>query len=148
MDIFFTKECGKNLKKICKNPSHEHLLTELYDFFQDKNSQEKWQTGYRISQGPNGGLFLKDRIEGSGGYRFYFLVTVSEEDVTISSFYPKKGKYSKDDLSTKEVKESLKSAIQSKTNCNRFQVNFDSENKKILLVEEEKVDESVGLKKN
>lgn len=136
MRIFFTDDCAIFFLKMCKNPSHKHLLTELFDFFKNRNSPNGWSTGYRISKGPKGGLFLKDRFEGSGGYRFYFLVTISDNDVIISSFYPKKGKYSKSDLSTKQIKASLKSAIQSKIDNNRHEVQFNVAEKCIFLVKE------------
>jgi len=147
MEIFFTIDCYKKFKKICKNSSHEHLFSGLYGFFKERESLEKWKTGFRISQGPNGGLFLKDRFEGSGGYRFYFLLTISEEDVTISSFYPKKGKHSKKDLTTSETKESLKSGIQSRIDKNRFKVKFDPADKKISFISELIKPEKIELKK-
>ncbi len=65
------------------------MRTLLFDFISKKEAIEDWKDGSRIHLGNPNFICVKKRINGSAGYRMYYLLTIQGNEVTIAALYPK-----------------------------------------------------------
>jgi hypothetical protein len=89
MAIFCIEEFKAEYDKLNKNNSYSTLEKDLIDYFFDKPI-EQLLSGSRLN-GSNENPYIKKRLKGSGGYRFYFLVIVKDNNLYLLFVHPKTG---------------------------------------------------------
>jgi mRNA-degrading endonuclease RelE of RelBE toxin-antitoxin system len=102
------QECISNYCK--RDYGYNYCKKDLCDFFKSKSIEVIFEQPILIA--PNDNFrFIKSRIENSysckgksSGYRLYYYVDLKKEHVYFIGFYPKVGKYGRDDLTNTEIK--------------------------------------------
>ncbi len=114
MAIYCIESFKAEFEKLIKNNSYSSLEQDIIDYFFNKTF-EKLLSGTRLNNS-NTTPYIKKRLNGSGGFRFYFLAIVKDENLYLMFVHPKTGSHGFDNISDdskkflyKEVLASLKS---------------------------------------
>lgn len=108
---FFTTDLVWNsIEKYLKKDEYRSCKDDLCGFFCNKSIDDIFAQPILIA--PNKDFnFIKSRLENSsfckgksGGYRLYYYVDRNKASVYLIGFYPKTGKYGRDDLTDTELK--------------------------------------------
>lgn len=114
MEVFCTERFKQEFFSLLSHKPYRNLETEIIEYFFGRDINEI-QSGTRL----NNSLetpFIKKRLNGSGGYRFYFLVVVKDKNVYLTFVHPKTGPKGSDNITDeskaaiqKEVYEAIRS---------------------------------------
>lgn len=107
MRLFCTEEFKKELSTLRKNNSHAHVEAELVDAYCNKPFSDV--LGGDLLYDLKTAKFVKKRLSGRGGFRFYVLAVISDENVYLTWVHPKSGFHGMDNISTVKQKELLTS---------------------------------------
>ena len=91
MEIFCISDFKEAVEKLIKKKSYFSLEIEIIDHFFNK-PVEGLRSGTRLNNSPDQ-PYIKKRLEGSGGYRVYYLLLIKEEKVFLMFVHPKTGAY-------------------------------------------------------
>jgi hypothetical protein len=73
MNIYCLQDFKSQFEKLKKNKSYRDLQPEIIKTFFSNNSSEFFKNGIQLNDDPFM-PFIKKRIAGRGGWRFYYLV--------------------------------------------------------------------------
>jgi mRNA-degrading endonuclease RelE of RelBE toxin-antitoxin system len=137
--FFSTEPLRASIHNYLKKDEYLNCKKDLCDFFKEKSIQEICSNPILITTN-NGFSLIKSRLLNScfskgksGGYRLYYFVDSNLEHVYPFGFYPKTGKYGREDLTKTELKILIK--------------NFNEEKKKGLCKEHDINNEWAIIKK-
>lgn len=109
MELCCTEEFKQELEKLRKNGSYSNIESILADAYCDVTFEQA-NTGDLLAVMP-GMTYLKKRLEGSGGYRFYLLAIVKGEKIYLGFVHPKTGRYGGDNVTSEKKKSILKELL-------------------------------------
>lgn len=89
MNIYCIDEFKQEFERLIANKSYRCLEREIINYFFTK-PLPKLLSGTRLNQSDSE-PYIKKRIKGSGGYRFYFLVIIKKESLYLLFVHPKTG---------------------------------------------------------
>lgn len=89
MDIFCLKRFKDAYEDLSKKKSYKGLEKELIDYFFNKEISQLL-SGKRLNNSLNE-PYIKKRVDGSGGFRIYYLVLIKNENVYLMFVHPKTG---------------------------------------------------------
>lgn len=122
---FFTiSTLRESIHNYCRRDEYgyKNCKNDICDFFREKNIVTIFNQPILISPSKNFN-FIKSRIDNStynkgksGGYRLYYYVDSVNEYVYLLGFFPKTGKYGREDLTDTEVKIMIKKFAEEKKN--------------------------------
>lgn len=125
--FFSTKSLRKDIEKYLKKDEYRNCRQDLCHFFSGKSIKDIFVLPILISASKDF-HFIKSRLENScfnkgksGGYRLYYYVDGLQKLVYLVGFFPKTGKYGREDLTETELKILIRS--------------FGAEKKEGILVE-------------
>ncbi len=87
MRIYCTESFKNAFDKLGKKKAYKTLESEIISYFFDKQLSELL-SGTRLNNSTTE-PYIKKRLEGSGGYRLYFLILIRNEDVYLMLFTQK-----------------------------------------------------------
>lgn len=96
MAIYCIEAFKAEFEKLLKNNSYSSLEQEIIDYFFNKPF-EKLLSGTRLNNS-NTTPYIKKRLSGSGGFRFYFLAIVKDENLYLMFVHPKTGSHGFDNI--------------------------------------------------
>lgn len=120
--FFSIKALRESIAKYCKRDElgYKNCKEDLCDFFKSKSIESIFEQPILVAPGKDFN-FIKSRIENSyynkgksAGFRLYYYVDKVQSYVYLIGFYPKTGKYGRDDLSDTELKILIKNFAQEK----------------------------------
>ena len=112
MEFYCLEEFKKQYLKLISKKSYQELEKETIEYFSNKNIDEL-KAGTRLNNS-NETPYIKKRISGSGGYRFYFLLLIKKEKLYFMFVHPKTGSLGAEnitDLAKKELQDRVYTAI-------------------------------------
>ncbi|RZK44848.1 MAG: hypothetical protein EOO61_02255 [Hymenobacter sp.] len=109
MEVCCTEEFKQEIEKLRKNGSYANIESVLADAYCDVTFEQA-NTGDLLGVMP-GMNYLKKRLEGSGGYRFYLLAIVKGEKIYLGFVHPKAGRYGGDNVTPEKKKSILKELL-------------------------------------
>ena len=77
-------------EKLKKNKSYKKIEAEIIENFFYKKSEDFFSNGRKLT-GTNDIPFIKKRISGSGGWRFYYLLFIKNNILYLAFLHPKTG---------------------------------------------------------
>lgn len=90
MNVYCLSEFKSQYEKLKKNNSYRDLEGEIISTFFNKNPVDFFLNGAKIT-GPHDMPFIKKRIKGRGGWRFYYLLFVKDGNLYLMFLHPKRG---------------------------------------------------------
>jgi hypothetical protein len=106
VNLFCIEEFKDEFEKLKKKKNYKTLEAEIIEYFFDKKTED-----IRSGANLNHDLktpFIKKKLEGSGGYRVYYLLVIHKNDAFLMYIYPKTGPLGISDTSLNFKKELLK----------------------------------------
>lgn len=114
MRFYITPNHNAEIDKYLKKDEYRLCRNDLCEFFSGKSCGEITSSPRLITVNDSF-YFIKSRIQNSsfnkgksGGYRLYFYADAKSEIVYIIGYYPKSGKYGREDLTDTELKIAIK----------------------------------------
>jgi hypothetical protein len=104
MIILCLDEFKNEFEKLIRNNSYSSIEIDIIEYFFNKNIQEL-SSGIRLNNSDTI-PFIKKRIKGRGGYRFYFLLIIKDEKLYLLFVHPKSGS-----LGFENIADELKTAL-------------------------------------
>lgn len=89
MKIFCIEDFEKEFEKLKSKKSYHSIEQDIIDYFFNKTVQEL-STGVRLNNSIDT-PYIKKRINGKGGFRFYFLLIIKDESLYLMFVHPKTG---------------------------------------------------------
>ncbi|TAH00696.1 MAG: hypothetical protein EAZ15_08555 [Sphingobacteriales bacterium] len=96
MTIFCIAEFKNQFEKLIKKNSYSSIEKEIIDYFFDKEIHQLI-SGTRLNNSDET-PFIKKRLNGSGGFRLYFLLLIKEENIYLTFLHPKTGSLGYDNI--------------------------------------------------
>jgi len=114
MRFFITPSQNAEIEKYLKKEEYKSCKHDLCNFFSGRSCDEIISSP-RLIIVNDSFYFIKSRIQNSSfnkgkssGYRLYYYVCGKTESVYIIGYYPKSGKYGREDLTDTELKIAIK----------------------------------------
>jgi hypothetical protein len=126
-----TEEFKQEVERLRKNSSYADIEQSISEFYCDATFDEA-STGDILYPIP-GMSFLKKRVEGRGGFRFYVLAVVKGEKIYLAYVHPKVGRYGMDNVSTEKKKLLLKEVLAAIKEQRLYKVERDDERPNRIL---------------
>jgi len=89
MNIYSIDTFNKEFEKLIKKNAYKSLEQEIISYFFNKPI-EQLLSGTRLNNSDTF-PYIKKRLLGSGGFRFYFLILIKEENLYLMFVHPKTG---------------------------------------------------------
>jgi hypothetical protein len=89
MNIYCLDDFKDQFQKLISKNAYKSLEKEIISYFFDKTINELC-SGRRLN-GHSENPYIKKRLNGRGGFRFYFLLILKNEDLYLMFVHPKTG---------------------------------------------------------
>ena len=99
MAIFCIEDFKSQFEKLKKKSSYATLEESIINYFFNKDIQQL-TSGVRLNNSDTT-PYIKKRLEGSGGYRVYFLLIIKDENLYLMFLHPKTGSLGYDNITDK-----------------------------------------------
>lgn len=96
MRIFCIEEFKIEFEKLIKKSSYAKVEKEIIDYFFDKDVQHL-KSGTRLNNSDDT-PYIKKRLNGSGGFRIYYLLLIKNDCVYLMFLHPKTGSLGFDNI--------------------------------------------------
>ncbi len=89
MKIFCIADFKVEFEKLKSKNSYNSIEADVIDYFFNKSVQDL-SSGTRLNNSSET-PYIKKRINGKGGFRFYFLLIIKDENLFLMFVHPKTG---------------------------------------------------------
>ena len=89
MEIFCLEDFKVEFEKLKTKKSYNSIEQDIIDYFFNKNALELC-SGVRLNNSRDA-PYIKKRINGRGGFRFYYLLIIKDENLYLMFVHPKTG---------------------------------------------------------
>jgi hypothetical protein len=96
MTIFCIEDFKIQFEKLKKKNSYSSIEDDIIEYFFDKKIQDL-TSGTRLNNSDDT-PYIKKRLNGSGGFRIYFLLIIKKEKIYLMFLHPKTGSLGYDNI--------------------------------------------------
>lgn len=96
MKVFCLEDFKREFEKLVRKSTYKSIEKDIIDHFFDKDIQQLC-AGTRLN-GSNETPYIKKRVKGSGGWRFYYLAVIKDNCIYLMFFHPKTGSEGSDNI--------------------------------------------------
>jgi len=89
MNIYCTQGFKFAFEKLLKKKAHRSIEAEIIEYFFNKEANQLL-SGVRLNNS-SAEPYIKKRLEGSGGFRLYFLIIIKNDSLYLMFVHPKTG---------------------------------------------------------
>jgi hypothetical protein len=89
MKIFCLEDFKVQFEKLKKKNSYSSIEDDIIEYFFDKEIHQL-SSGTRLNNSDDA-PYIKKRLNGSGGFRIYFLLLIKDENIYLMFLHPKTG---------------------------------------------------------
>jgi len=134
MNIYCINRFKNEYEKLISLKKYRTLEQSLIDYFFNKNICDL-MSGVRLNNS-NLTPFIKKRIEGSGGYRLYYLLLIKEDNLYLMFLHPKTGRYGASNIDTKSIRIIYKEVLECIKTDDIYELSLDSEGIEIIFIKQ------------
>jgi hypothetical protein len=131
MKLFCLEDFKVEFEKLISKKAYNKLEQDLINYFSDKSAQELC-SGTRLNNSDQT-PYIKKRIKGSGGYRFYYLLILKDESLYFMFVHPKTGPRGASNIDDKSKAFLYKKLLKCIKTNDLYNVELDDVNKKIIF---------------
>ena len=131
MKIFCLAEFKVEFEKLKSKNSYNSIESDVIDYFFDKSVQDLC-AGTRLNNSSTT-PYIKKRIHGRGGFRFYFLLIIKDENLFLMFVHPKTGSLGYENITDESKAYLYKKVLECIKTKELFELTLDSERKKIIF---------------
>lgn len=121
MKFFCIKDFKIQYEKLTKQNHYRNLPQELIKYFHNKSAEELL-SGIRLNNCDKA-PYIKKRVQGRGGYRFYFLLLINESRLYWLFVHPKTGPDGADNITDDSKKKLYKAILECIKSNDLYEVN-------------------------
>lgn len=129
MKFYCLERFKTEFDKLSKKRPYKNLEKELIDYFFGK-SVEELRNGVNLNNNSNT-PYLKKRLSGKGGFRFYFLLVIKNECLYFMFVHPKTGPDGASNIADKSKSEIYKEVLEAIKQDNLYELSCV--NKKLVF---------------
>ena len=123
MEIFCIQDFKTEFEKLSSKKSYQSIEKDVITYFFNKTSEEL-ASGTRLNNSDKT-PYIKKRLKGSGGYRFYFLLIYKSDSLYLMFVHPKTGSYGVDNLDNKSIAYLYKKVLACIKSGNLYKLELD-----------------------
>ena len=132
MDVYCLEEFKEAVEKLSRKKPYSGVEQVILDYYKGK-SVEEVKSGTNLNNSDTA-PYIKKRLEGSGGFRVYFLVLIKDGAVYRMYIHPKTGPDGSENITDEAKKTFYKKVVACiKADEGLYEVKADSSGKKILF---------------
>ena len=129
MKIFCLAEFKVEFEKLKSKNSYNSIESDVIDYFFNKSVRDLC-AGTRLNNSSET-PYIKKRINGKGGFRFYFLLIIKDENLFLMFVHPKTGSLGYENIKDESKAYLYKKVLECIKTNEFFEVTLDTENKKL-----------------
>jgi hypothetical protein len=132
MNLYCLEDFKTAVEKLGKNKSYSNIEQSVIEYYCNK-SIDQVKSGVNLNASDTV-PYLKKRLEGSGGYRVYFLILIKNDCLYLMYIHPKTGAEGSENI-TEEARKGFYKKILAciKTDEGLYDVKPDADGKKLLF---------------
>jgi len=131
MKIFCLAEFKVEFEKLMAKKSYNSIEKDIIDYFFGKSVQEL-SSGTRLNNSSET-PYIKKRISGRGGFRFYFLLIIKDESLYLMFVHPKTGSLGIENITDESKAYLYKKILECIKNRNLYTLDLDLEKNNIFF---------------
>ena len=131
MNIFCLSEFKVEFEKLKSKNSYNSIEQDIIDYFFG-NSVQDLCTGTRLNNSSTT-PYIKKRINGRGGFRFYFLIIIKDENVFLMFVHPKTGSLGYENITDESKAYLYKKVLNCIKTNDLFELTLNSDKKVIIF---------------
>jgi hypothetical protein len=124
MKIFCLEDFKVQFEKLNKKNSYSSIEGDIIEYFFDKEIQQLI-SGTRLNNSDET-PYIKKRLNGSGGFRIYFLLVVKDEKIYLMFLHPKTGSLGYENITDDSKALLYKKVLESIKTNNLYEVTVDN----------------------
>jgi hypothetical protein len=129
MDIFCLEDFKVEFEKLKGKKSYSSIEDDIIKYFFGKNAQEL-SSGVRLNNSSET-PYIKKRLNGSGGFRFYYLLIIKDEKLYLMFVHPKTGALGSENITDESKAYLYKKVLGCIKSNDLYQLTLNDETKKI-----------------
>ncbi len=123
MTIFCIEDFKVQFEKLKKKNSYSSIEADIIEYFFDKEIQ-LLTSGTRLNNSDDT-PYIKKRLNGSGGFRIYFLLVIKDEKIYLMFLHPKTGSLGYENITDDSKALLYKKVLESINTKNLYEVVVD-----------------------
>ncbi|MGG8496082.1 hypothetical protein ACQY1Q_06675 [Tenacibaculum sp. TC6] len=132
MNIYCLEDFKVEFDKLKSKNSYKSIEKDIIDYFFTK-TKEELRSGTRLNHSDEA-PYIKKRIGGRGGFRFYFLLILVKDSLYLMYVHPKTGSKGVDNITDESKAYLYKKVLECiKEENNLYRLSLNSSNKEILF---------------
>lgn len=131
MTIFCLEEFKIEFEKMMRKNSYRTLEQDLIDYFFNKSIEELC-SGTRLNNSEQT-PYIKKRLNGSGGFRCYFLLIIKDDCLYLMFVHPKTGSLGYDNITDESKAALYKKVLTCIESNNLYKVELDDIKNKLVF---------------
>lgn len=131
MKIFCLAEFKVEFDKLKSKNSYNSIESDIIDYFFNKSVQDLC-SGIRLNNSSTI-PYIKKRINGGGGFRFYFLVAIKDENLFLMFVHPKTGSLGYENITDESKAYLYKKVLESIKTKELLEVILNAESKNLIF---------------
>lgn len=131
MKLYCLEDFKVEFEKLLSKKSYQTIEKEIIDYFFDKTSSELL-SGTRLNNS-SFAPYIKKRLGGRGGFRFYFLLIIKKDALYFMFVHPKTGSLGSENITDESKAYLYKKVLDSIKSKNLYQLSLSPSNKKIAF---------------
>jgi hypothetical protein len=131
MQYFCIEEFKVEFEKLVRKKSYKNLEQDIIEYFFDKDIKELCN-GSRLNNSSET-PYIKKRLNGSGGYRFYYYIILRQECLYFMFVHPKTGALGSENITDESKALIYKKVIDCIKSKDLYSVTKCSDNKKLIF---------------
>jgi hypothetical protein len=103
MKIYCIEDFKRNVERLVRNKSYSSLQRDIIEYFFSGKGIQEVKSGTRLNNSDET-PYIKKRLNGSGGYRIYYLLVFVKDSVYLMYVHPKTGSMGIDNLTRETIR--------------------------------------------
>lgn len=129
MKIYCLEDFKFEFEKLKSNKSYKTIEQEVIKYFFNKTIQNL-SSGTRLNLSEDA-PYIKKRLGGRGGFRFYFLLLIKNDSLYLMFVHPKSGSYGSDNITDESKAYLYKKVLACIQSKDLYKVSLDNSGKKL-----------------
>ena len=125
MEFFCLEDFKVEFEKLKTKKSYNSIEQDIIDYFFNKNAQELC-SGVRLNNSSDA-PYIKKRINGRGGFRFYYLLIIKDENLYLMFVHPKTGNMGAENITDESKAYLYKKILDCIKNKELYKMSINSE---------------------
>jgi hypothetical protein len=131
MKIFCIEDFKIQFDKLSSKKSYNPIEQDIKDYFFNKSVQEL-SSGIRLNAS-NLTPYIKKRINGKRGFRFYYLLIIKDENLYLMFVHPKTGSLGADNIDDKSKALLYKKILEAIKTSNFYEMKIDATTESLIF---------------